>query len=68
MELIVRAAIVIAGVLIFMPHGLKKTGEAAPAWAVLDAVKSAILEDIERVRADIAESQRARGGPLWDGI
>ena len=43
-------------------------GEAAPASGVLVALQSAVLDDIAKVRSDIAESQAERGGSLLDRI
>ena len=66
--MILRAAIVFAGVLLLIPHEAGKAGEAAPASGVLSALQTALLNDIAQVRADIAESQRERGGSLIDRI
>jgi hypothetical protein len=65
---IVRAIIVFAAVLVMAPHEPSQAGEAAPVEAVLAAMQSAMLTDIAQVRADIAQSQRQRGGSLFDGI
>lgn len=66
-DVILRAAIVFAGVLMLMPHE-GKAGKPAPASGVLKTMQKAVLEDIAQVRADIAESQRERGGSLLDRI
>jgi hypothetical protein len=67
-EVILRAAIVFAGVLLLIPHESGKAGDAAPASGVLVALQSAVLDDIAKVRSDIAESQAERGGSLLDRI
>jgi hypothetical protein len=65
---IVRAIIVFAAVLVMAPHDPDRAGEAAPVEGVLAALKSSVLTDIAQVRADIAHSQRQRGGSLFDRI
>jgi hypothetical protein len=67
-EVILRAAIVFAVVLLLIPEQPGKAGEAAPASGVLVALQSAVLDDIAKVRSDIAESQAKRGGSLLDKI
>ena len=66
--MILKAAIVFAVVLLLIPDQPGKAGEAAPASGVLTALQSAMLDDIARVRSDIAESQAKRGGSLLDKI
>ena len=66
--MILKAAIVFAVVLLLIPDQPGMAGEAAPAKGVLVALQSALLEDIARVRSDIAESQAERGGSLLDKI
>ncbi|HVZ68783.1 MAG TPA: hypothetical protein VG891_04925 [Rhizomicrobium sp.] len=66
--MILRAAIVFAGVLMLVPYEGDKAGEPAPVSGVLRAMQQAFLDDIAQVRADIAESQRERGGSLFGGI
>jgi hypothetical protein len=65
---IVKAAIVFGAVLILMPHEPSKAGEAAPVSGVLASLQTAMLTDISQVRADIAQSQRERGGSLFSRI
>jgi hypothetical protein len=67
-EVILKAAIVFAVVLLLIPDQPGKAGEAAPASGVLTALQSALLDDIAQVRSDIAESQAKRGGSLLDKI
>jgi hypothetical protein len=67
-DVILRAAIVFGTVLLLAPQQMGKAGDAAPASGVIAAVQSAVLDDIARVRSDIAESQAARGGSLLDRI
>jgi hypothetical protein len=67
-EVILRAAIVFAVVLLLIPEQPGKAGETAPAKGVLVAMQSAVLDDIAQVRSDIAESQAKRGGSLLDKI
>lgn len=66
--MILRAAIVFAVVLLLIPDQPGKAGEVAPAKGVLTALQSAMLDDIAKVRSDIAESQAKRGGSLLDKI
>lgn len=68
MEVILKAAIVFAVVLVLIPEQPGKADEAAPAKGVLVALQSAVLDDIAKVRSDIAESQAKRGGSLLDKI
>ncbi len=65
---ILKAAMVFGAVLILMPHEQQKTGEASPVSGVLASLQSAMLTDIARVRADIAQSQRERGGSIYSRI
>lgn len=67
-DVILRAAIVFAGVLMLMPHEEGKAVKPAPASSALKTMQKAVLDDIAQVRADIAESQRERGGSLLDKI
>jgi len=67
-DVILRAAIVFAGVLMLIPHEKEKAEKPSPVSGVLTAMHYAVLEDIAQVRADIAESQRERGGSLLDRI
>lgn len=66
--MILKAAIVFAVVLVLIPEQPGKADEAAPAKGVLVALQSAVLDDIAKVRSDIAESQAERGGSLLDKI
>lgn len=66
--MILKAAIVFGAVLILMPHETGTTGEASPVSGVLASLQSAMLTDIAQVRADIAQSQRERGGSLFSRV
>lgn len=67
-KVIVRALIVFVAVLLLTPHQPRDTAEAAPVSGVLAALQTAVLADITQVRADIAQSQRERGGSLLRGF
>ncbi len=66
--MILKAAIVFGAVLVLMPHETQKAGEAAPVAGVLASLQTAMLIDIAQVRADIAQSQRERGGSIFSRI
>lgn len=67
--MIVRALLTFVAVLMLTPHQSRETDKtAAPASGVLAALQTAVLADISQVRADIAESQRERGGSVFTRI
>ncbi|HTO40904.1 MAG TPA: hypothetical protein VL026_08005 [Rhizomicrobium sp.] len=67
-DLIVRALIGFVAVLMLTPHQAGENGQGAPVSGVLAALQTAVLADISQVRADIAQSQRERGGSLLRNI